>query len=56
MVEPLYRDKIKEKLTEYRQKKGFIISDHYYQDVLQIADKFLALTDGVFDPIDSTKD
>jgi ABC-type multidrug transport system ATPase subunit len=56
MVQPLYRDKIKEKILEYRHKKGFIISDHYYQDVVQIAEKLLVLTDGILQHIEHVSD
>jgi len=37
MVEPLYKDLIKEKIEEYKHHKGFIITDHYYLDVLQVS-------------------
>jgi ABC-type multidrug transport system ATPase subunit len=56
MVEPLYRDKIKEKILEYKHKKGFIISDHYYQDVVQIAEKLLVLNDGILRHIEQVSD
>jgi len=39
MVEPLYKDLIKQKIIEYKTSKGFLITDHYYLDVLEIADK-----------------
>ncbi|MDB4920909.1 ATP-binding cassette domain-containing protein [Mucilaginibacter sp.] len=46
MVEPLYRDLIKEKLIEYKLYKGFIITDHYYLDVLEVADKINLIKNG----------
>lgn len=46
MVEPLYKDLIKEKIYEYRYQKGFVITDHYYQDVLQVANIKKVIKDG----------
>lgn len=39
MVEPLYRDVINEFLLEVKRTKGIIISDHYYEDVLNLTDR-----------------
>ncbi|NJI72239.1 ATP-binding cassette domain-containing protein [Sphingobacterium kitahiroshimense] len=39
MVEPLYRDVIHEFLLEVKKTKGIIISDHYYNDVLNLTDR-----------------
>ncbi len=46
MVEPLYKDLIKEKIEEYKKQKGFIITDHYYVDVLQVANIKKVIKDG----------
>lgn len=46
MVEPLYKELIKEKLLEYKPIKAFLITDHYYLDVLDIADKACMIKDG----------
>lgn len=46
MVEPLYKELIKEKIIEYKPQKGFIITDHYYLDVLEIADHIKLIKDG----------
>jgi ABC-type multidrug transport system ATPase subunit len=46
MIEPLYRDLIKEKLIEYKSSKGFVITDHYYLDVLEVADKINLIKNG----------
>jgi|SRR5690606_10295357 len=45
MVEPLYRDVIKEFLFEIKKKKGIVISDHYYEDVLALADRSYLIND-----------
>jgi ABC-type multidrug transport system ATPase subunit len=47
MIEPLYKDIIKELLLSLKEKKGIIITDHYYTDVLQIADKNLYIKNGI---------
>lgn len=39
MLEPLYRDVIHEFLLEVKKTKGIIISDHYYNDVLNLTDR-----------------
>jgi ABC-type multidrug transport system ATPase subunit len=51
MIEPLYKDLIKQKLNEYKAHKGFLITDHYYRDVLEVADKINLLGDGKIIPI-----
>lgn len=46
MVEPLYIDSIKDILTKYKNDKGIIITDHYYRNVLEIADRKIIIKDG----------
>jgi ABC-type lipopolysaccharide export system ATPase subunit len=46
MVEPLYKEKIKEFLTKLKDTKGIIVTDHYYKDVLAISNKNYLLKDG----------
>jgi ABC-type multidrug transport system ATPase subunit len=47
MIEPLYKDIIKDLLLSLKYRKGIIITDHYYSDVLQITDKNLLIKNGV---------
>ncbi len=47
MIEPLYKDAIKEIIREYKKDKGFIITDHYYLDVMEVATKKMILKEGV---------
>ncbi len=47
MLEPLYKELIKEKIESYKREKGFIITDHYYKDVLQVANIKKVIRDGV---------
>ncbi|MGQ2983884.1 ATP-binding cassette domain-containing protein [Flavobacterium sp.] len=46
MVEPLYKDLIKDLLFELKAKKGIIITDHYYNDVFSVTNRRLLLKDG----------
>lgn len=46
MIEPLFRDRIKEFLLELKATKGIILTDHYYNDVLSVADRNLLLKNG----------
>ncbi|MES2808820.1 MAG: ATP-binding cassette domain-containing protein [Bacteroidota bacterium] len=56
MVEPLYKNLIKEKLLAKRADKGILISDHYYRDILDIADKSLLLKDGTLITIQNNQE
>jgi ABC-type lipopolysaccharide export system ATPase subunit len=56
MVEPLLKEVIKEKIEEYRNDKGFIITDHYYTDVLEVARAKKLLKDGTLNPIINDRD
>lgn len=46
MLEPLYKELIKELLKNLRQTKGIIVTDHYYHDVLDITHSNFLLKDG----------
>ncbi|CAH8285635.1 ABC-type multidrug transport system ATPase subunit [Mariniflexile fucanivorans] len=39
MIEPIYKDVIKELLLKLKESKGIILTDHYYHDVLEITNK-----------------
>jgi ABC-type multidrug transport system ATPase subunit len=56
MVEPLYRELIIEKIYEYKAQKGFLITDHYYLDVLEISDKLNLLRESKLIPISRYED
>jgi len=56
MVEPLYKNLIKEKILAYKVSKGFLITDHYYLDVLEIADKVKLLKNGKMVAIDKNEE
>lgn len=46
MIEPLFKEEIKRFLLSLKAKKGILITDHYYQDVLDITDRNLVLHNG----------
>lgn len=46
MIEPLYKEVIKAFLFSLKAKKGILITDHYYRDVLDISDRNLVLVNG----------
>lgn len=46
MVEPLYKEKIKDFLIQLKATKGIIVTDHYYKDVLAISNKNFLLKEG----------
>lgn len=39
MIEPLYKDVIKDLIIKFKQTKGIILTDHYYEDVLQVTNR-----------------
>ena len=45
-VEPLFQERLVQLIDEYRGRKGFIITDHLYQGVVQVSDRLLLLEDG----------
>ena len=47
MLEPLHKEKLKASLLDIKKTKGIIITDHYYNDVLEIATKGIVLKDGI---------
>ncbi|MFD2603596.1 ATP-binding cassette domain-containing protein [Flavobacterium suzhouense] len=56
MVEPLYREKIKEKLLSLKTTKGIIMTDHYYDDILETANNCLLLRNGRLITVNSIDD
>ncbi len=56
MVEPLYREKIKERLDLLKETKGIILTDHYYNDILETANSCLLLHNGRLVPVTNKED
>ena len=46
LVEPYYIEKIKELLLSLKGKKGLVLTDHYYTDVLEVATRSFVLKNG----------
>ncbi|WP_062062334.1 ATP-binding cassette domain-containing protein [Aquimarina longa] len=45
MIEPLYKDVIKKLLLNLKETKGIILTDHYYNDVLEITNRNFVIKD-----------
>ena len=45
MIEPIYKDVIKSLLLKLKKTKGIILTDHYYNDVLEITDENFVIKD-----------
>jgi ABC-type multidrug transport system ATPase subunit len=56
MIEPLYKIETKKLLKKLSVKKGIIITDHYYDDVLEITSQNLLIKDGAGLIIESKED
>lgn len=56
MIDPLNKELISELLINLKKKKGIIITDHYYEDVLRISDKNILIKDGNVIQINGEKD
>jgi ABC-type lipopolysaccharide export system ATPase subunit len=56
MLEPLHKEKLKERLFELKETKGIIITDHYYNDVLDVATKSMVIKEGIGFPVMSVED
>lgn len=56
MIDPLYKLEIQKLLKKLKAKKGIIITDHYYQDVLSISTKNILIKDGLAYKVETTED
>lgn len=56
MIEPLYKDAIKEFLETLKAKKGIILTDHYFDDVLQTTTKNIVISEGKSSEVISKQD
>lgn len=50
-VEPLYKQIIIDLIQEYRTTKGFIITDHDYNNIIAASDRILLICNGICKPI-----
>lgn len=56
MIEPLHKDSIKEFLETLKVSKGIILTDHYFDDVLQTTTKNMVITEGKSSDVLSKED
>lgn len=45
MLDPLYNEMIQQELVEGKSSKAFVITDHYYLDILRVSDRIYLLKD-----------
>lgn len=55
-VEPLYKEVIVELIKESRASKGFIITDHDYQNIIAASDRIILINNGGCRPINDLND
>lgn len=56
MIDSLYKDLIKELLLKLQFTKGILVTDHYYEDVLQITNRNYLISDGAIKKISSKEE
>lgn len=56
MIDPIFQDAIKDVLISIRDKKAILLTDHYYQDVLQVADRNILIKAGKTIEVQDKKD
>lgn len=56
MLEPLHKEQLKKIIKTLQKTKGIIITDHYYEDVLEITTKNIVLTKGIAYTVQTKKD
>ena len=55
-IEPLYKEAIKENILAHQKTKGCIITDHYYQDVMNVANKKIIIKEGISHEVSDLND
>ncbi|MFC7524648.1 ATP-binding cassette domain-containing protein [Parapedobacter sp. GCM10030251] len=55
-IAPLYIDELSDHMNRLKATKGFIVTDHYYQRVLDISDRMVLLNNGCNYRIDKPED
>lgn len=56
MLEPIHKDQLKEFFQNVSIRKGILMTDHYYEDVLDCATRSLVIRDGSSYPVSSKED
>ena len=55
-IAPIYIDELNHHISRLKSTKGFIITDHYYQRILDISDRIVLLHNGCNYPINKPED
>ena len=55
-IAPIYDEKIRAMIQEQKARKGIIITDHVYEEILRVADDLFLLSDGFTYQIHSRDD
>lgn len=56
MLDPLYNEMIQQELVERKSSKAFVITDHYYMDILRVSDRLYLLKDTKIMKINATEE
>ena len=56
MIDPIYKDHVKEYIGRYARDKGILVTDHYYDDVWQVSNRHMVLEKGMLYDISSKKE
>jgi ABC-type multidrug transport system ATPase subunit len=55
-IMPLHIELVKRRIVELSSRKGILITDHQYENVLDISDRLFMLVDGVLKPVSTNED
>ncbi|MFY8188230.1 MAG: hypothetical protein ACOVLC_09745 [Flavobacterium sp.] len=56
MIEPLYKEAIKDYIRLIKHKKGLLLTDHYFDDVFQVTNKNFLIKEAKLIPICGKED
>lgn len=55
-IEPVHRGPVKQLIRTTAQKRGVVVTDHAYHDILEVSDRVVVLSDGVLRNVESEED
>ena len=55
-VMPKYIDLLKDRILKLKANKGILITDHQYQNVMEVSDKLYLLSSGVMQKVEQEED
>jgi len=53
---PIYIKMISKRITELKSKKGILLTDHQYQNVIDIADELFLMSEGQLNRVKSKEE